>query len=430
MTMKRLILSIGLLLLVSFLVACGDLAGDVEIVGQLSTSAPQSTNLTIPNTAPESANSSTAPEATAASPEMTPDIHSGVTGSITGHLIQGTAGGIIPVGSIVRLQVIDMLGTESSFDATVNTDGTYLFPNIFVLDSSAYRVSIDYSGAIFSSEFVVGTAASPNMILDTLIYETTDDPSVLQINMVLSQIDMISENSLQVWQMITVSNLSDRVYIRQNAIGQNISVAVPVPMGFNLSTENDLARFTYDTINGIIYDSRPVLPFVEHNFHLIYTVPFTGSFIVNQRFDYPFSGPYEVYADASLLSLSGNSWRDSGTQTVAGITYAGIGLIEGSATGQNLQFTINRNFQMSRAVLAYGLILLGLVFIIGASLLYWRNRVKSANPTIGNSEEAELMKTIADLDERFEAKQISKKAYERERKALKARLVALIKAKS
>lgn len=524
--MKQMLKAIGLLLLMSFLAACGDLAGQPEIIGQMPTAVPQDLNLEIPTTEPDLAlgaqvfaenctrchgitgagdgefvlsgqvteipifadpaqhigrtaaeyfttislgrmeklmppfaNSLTVeerwsvanyvftlagavaplPETTesavtsSTNPEATAEPHQTAIGTINGVVTNGTAGGTIPFGSELTLRVLNMLGGESSYSTTVNADGSYQFANVEISETSAYRVSIEYAGGTFSSEIVVGTPELPNMILDTIIYETTDDPTVLQVNVVLTQIDMVASDSLQVWQMINVTNTSDKLFIGQNDAGRRVSVRVPVPAGFSLSPANDLDRFSFDSTAQYIYDTRPVVPFTEHNFHLIYTVPFDGSVTVNQLFDYAFTGPYEVYVDSEKLSLSADGWQDLGTQTIESFTYKGMGLIDGAATGMTLQFNVNSTaFPIDRNMIGYGLMLLGVLFIVGASVMYWRGRNQpQTSPAVATTgaptgQEA-ILQAIVALDEKFEAKQISKKVYERERQKLKNQLKTVMK---
>lgn len=353
-------------------------------------------------------------------------------GTIGGSVIQGTAGATLPQGASVTLHVVDASGERDSFETPLNADGTYEFSDILMIPNAGYFVSIDYGNGTFNSEFSAITPDRPEINLNLTIYESTDDDSVIQIDVVLTQIDVLDDNTLQIWQLISVTNTSDRLYVYTDNRGKSVSVQIPAPSGVQLSTDNDISRFDYN--EGAIYDTRPVRPGEEHSFHLLYTAPFDGSLTFAQNFPYDFVGPFEVYVDSSQLKVESNGWLTLDTpQIINGITYHGIAMVDGFIANAPIQFTIKRTgIAFNREWIGYGIILLGCVFIGIAAFLFWRSPVTLTSPATPETPQSDdpikvLMQQIAVLDDQYQNKGISKKAYDNQRKKLKADLTNLMK---
>jgi hypothetical protein len=219
-----------------------------------------------------------------------------------------------------------------------------------------------------------------------------------------------------------VTNLSDKVYIYTNGRGQSVSVEVPAPTGVQLSPDIDISRFV---VNGnSIFDTRPVQPATEHNFHLLYTVHFDGSFDFTQTFPYGFFGPFEAYGDSSQLKLRANNWEVLETpQNINGTEYHGIAKVDGFAANQEITFSIRRSgLVINRQVIGYGVIALGLVLIVIAGLFYRRTPPNETSNTV----EA-LLKKIASLDNQYQNGSISERKYNTRRKTLKDKVTKLMK---
>jgi mono/diheme cytochrome c family protein len=349
------------------------------------------------------------------------------TGTVSGAVIQGTAGGTLPGDSLITLHIIGMDGAEQQqLETPVNADGTYQFTDVPIVPEAGYFVSTDYGNGTFNSEFASLTTATPSLNLNIIIYETTDDASVIQINMVLTQVDMLDENTLQIWQLISVSNTSDKLYVYTDNSGGIVSVRVPAPTGVRLSPDNEITRFVFN--DNAVYDTRPVIPGEEHTFHLMYTAPFDGSFDFAQTLPYNFAGPYEVYVDSSALKVEASGWQTvENPQTINDVIYRGIAMVDGFTADAPINFSVERSgVLINRQMLGYGIIAMGLVFIVIAALFYWRapQTVPASEPE--NPVQA-LMKQIAVLDDQYQSGAIKQRDYEKQRQSLKDKVTKLMK---
>jgi len=351
-------------------------------------------------------------------------------GTISGTVIQGTIGSSIPESGTVTLSIIEMTGAQTTITGELAPDGTYVFTDLPIVDGAGYFVSMDYGDGTFNSEFASLTAESPEINLNITIYETTDDDSVILIEVVLTQINVLDENTLQVWQLVSVVNTSDRLYVYTDDRGQSVSVEVPAPAGVQLSPNIDLSRFSFN--EGAVYDTRPVVPATEHSFHLLYTIPINGSVTFTQSFPYAFIGPYEAYVDSSQLRLRGDGWQTlESPQELDGITYRGIAKINGFIANETISFTIQQiGLKIDRRWIGYGIIGIGLVLIVVAGFFYLRAPSVPSNTPQNEETVQDLMKQIADLDNQFEKGDIEQADYDKQRQSLKDKVTRLMKSEN
>lgn len=349
------------------------------------------------------------------------------TGTINGVLLQRTIGASIPDSGNVTLTIAEMTGGRTTIETELAPDGSYQFFDVPLLHDAGYFVSFDYGNGTYTSEFASLTAASPIINLNIPIYETTDDASVIQMEVVLSQVDVLDDNTLQVRQLISVVNTSDKVFIYQDDRGQSVSVEVPAPQGVRLSPNIDLSRFVYS--DNAVFDTRPVVPNTEHSFNLVYTVPFDGDLTFSQTFPYDFFGPYEAYADSTQLRVSSDGWRVlEEPQELEGISYRGIANLNGIEADENVSFRIQRVQPfLTQQTLGIGVIVAGIVLLLIAGAFYWRSSKTSAGRAEAEAIAHELMKQIAELDNQFKSGELAEQDYKKRRDALKARVVALMK---
>ena len=378
--------------------------------------------LDIPDTSEDVTEETTTEETTEETVEV-------VTGTISGNVTLATEGATLPEGLMATLFIFDMEMNEETFETTVNADGTYQFDNVAIDDQHGYFVSVEYNDGSFNSDFLRGTIDTNTMTLDVTLYDTTDDTSVLHLASVLTQVDLIDDNTVRIWQAYSWVNTSDKLFTTGSATGHPLSVRVPVPNGATLTEDNDMSRYMYDSESGYVYDSYPLLPATEHSFYLQYTAPFSGNLELNQLFDYELVGIYQVYADEATFDLVADGWDATQTQEFNGVVYNGLST---SGSAESLAITIKSkgfSFNLDKQSMGMVLTVFGIVFIAVAVFLFVKGG-KPSEPSDTENRVQSLMKEIADLDDSFHAEEISEAQYKKERAALKAQLTRLMKTES
>lgn len=384
--------------------------------------------------APVATEESDAPEATAASAEGIAG-----TGTIFGVVRHGTAGSSIPADLVLTLHMVDSAFAETTFPGTLAEDGSFSFADVPIQADTGYFVSARFAEEFFTSQFLSFTDAENTLNADITLYERTDDPSVIQVVSAITQFDVIGDR-LQMLQLITVTNMSDRIFVMQDSSGEEFSLRLPAPVGARPTADNDAQRLKWVGADNAYYDRRPVVPGETHTLHVMYDLPFDRSASISQQFDYAFTGPFEVYVNTASLRVEGEGWVDLGTQTLGSVSYSGKGQMPDGT--DSFAYTILSTapwITLDRGMLSYFLLGSGVTLIAVAGVLYVYGRLRPqtavpvsapaapAQPTQATVEMDALMRQITDLDDRFKSGSISEKQYKQQRNDLKTRLSAVMK---
>ncbi|MEO1165289.1 MAG: cytochrome c [Chloroflexota bacterium] len=345
----------------------------------------------------------------------------GNNGTITGTVMHGTQGDI-PYGAPIVLHIIDMTNQEEEIEGVVGDDGTFTFTDVPVYSNSGYYVTVPYGDGYFNSRLLIIDIENPELTLDVTVYNTTDDDSVVNLQMVLTQVDVLDSDTLSVTQVITVRSTGFDLYVYDDNNGFNVSVEIPLPQNARLSPDNDFTRFYLDEFSNTVYDTRPVIPGEEHSLQIKYTMPISGNTNFVQQFPYAFSGPFEAYVNDSLLDIRGNGWLAVDNQQVEGVTYEGMSLVNGVAIGESVRFTIQQPTAFIDSWVSYVMLGLGLTLVV-LSLAFFLYARYTNTP---QKRIDKILATIAELDEQYDAKTISKSAYDKQRNALKTELAELM----
>lgn len=348
-------------------------------------------------------------------------------GTISGTVLHGTAGAQVEQGTIITLHIVEMTHDRHRYETALAADGTYQFTDVPIIPDSGYFVSMAYGDGTYNSQFAMLTPDNPALTLDLTVYETTNDDSVIHVNMLLTQIDVVDDATLRIAQMISVTNNSDRLYVDRGADGQDVSVRLPLPDGVQLAAGNNMSRFML--ADGVLYDTRPVLPGADHRFTVTYTAPFDRRLVFSQSFPYPFVGSYEAYVDSALLRLESATAQTLNPQTSNGKTYAGIAYTSGFSPSAPITYTIARpgaSFALSQQGIGYAILGVGLVLIVLAAGVYWF----TARPPVADDPDpvTGILRQMATLDDRYERGEIDRTTYEQQRQRLKAQVAEMMQA--
>jgi len=254
--------------------------------------------------------------------ETTEQVIPEAIGSVSGEIIQGTAGAPLPDIISVALHVIDSDGNEANFEMQVLQEGTtYAFEGILIRHDYSYVLTAIYQDVVFYSELVSGTPDSPDMILPVTIYEVTDDDSVIEIDLYLMRV-IPSGEELVLQQLINFANTSDRVYRGSNQIDSFTydSVRIPIPDGAEILNSVDLVpRFLMleGETQPTILDTQPVLPGNDHLVEILYTMPFpidASRVTIEFPTRYNLAQSIEVMVQPSELIIESNMLTSTGTQ--------------------------------------------------------------------------------------------------------------------
>jgi mono/diheme cytochrome c family protein len=375
-----------------------------------------------------------------APPEITPEPEStaefaGPLGTVSGLVTNGTAASSVPADLQVNLLVINQGQRADSRQMSINADGTFTFTDVPIIEGASYITATVYRDRVFSSGFVTGEPAVTTMDMPITIYELTEDPAVISIGGIVSQVSAIGD-TLEVRQVIRFSNSSDRVYTTSNSVAENVfaSLIVTLPPGAQVVSFDDPQRYIISQENFSIVDTAPVFPGDDHLVIVVYILPYDGSAaLIEQPMNYRLDGQVRLLMYPDSLEVSSDQLPLIGPEVLGSQTYEAYGgtlqLVPGDVIGYEVSGAaataadVGETTVSGSNTLSILLAIIGVGAILAGLLLYLRNR-----NTAPNQQQLidALIRQIAELDDAHAAGQLNHDLWHRQRTALKARLAALL----
>jgi hypothetical protein len=366
-------------------------------------------------------------------------------GVVTGRVSNGTAGASLPAAQEVILHIVDNDFNEETFTTSAAADGTFRFENVPMLAERDYLITAEYNDGLFLSGLTPGDPAVLEIDIPVTIYETGSDASGVKIENIVSQLST-SEGALQIVQIVTFVNTSDRVYLVAGEHG-NRSVAVAVPQG---ATYQDFmgGGFIVSTDGTQVYDTRALVPGEPLRMHLVYFLPLPQNgeaLVIDQPLNYPLDGEVQVFFGTPDLDMTSTDVLASmpPMHTSSGV-FPTFGGNLTRASGENLRYELAYDPTATAAAAdsaatvpvstptltlnpaAVVMIILGVGAIGLAVALFIRERGQRTQLSAGDQANL-LMKQIAELDIQFKQGDINKEQYNRQRSLMKSRLMQLVK---
>ncbi len=365
----------------------------------------------------------------------------GEPGIVRGQVSNGTPDGAVPVGLSVTLRLFTE-GEQETRTATLADDGTFQFEDIPLSVDSALVAHVAYQGVEYASDLVVLEDEEQTALsLPITIYETTEDPSAVQITQMHEFISLAGDR-LQIGEYYMIGNTGDRTYVGQiletHEERPRITLSFSLPDGatdlfFDETGGSGLGERYVETADGFA-DTQPIPPGsadVEVLFR--YSLSYQEGMSVERVFDAPVASVALLLSEEGL-ALEGEGVEAAGqldTQMGPTFSYSAGPL----AAGEPLVFSlIARSESMPplsptpsgamgasparNTALETSLGLVALAVAVAAAYFLWRAPVSQPIP----AQARPILNGIVALDADFEAGRVSERAYRRKRAGLEKQL--------
>jgi len=370
-----------------------------------------------------------------------------VFGPVSGTLING-GGGDIPAGASITLHGFEHGSSASGMPeevvtetTTTDANGNFTFEDIELTEGRIFLVEASYKDIVFQSDLVFNEAGLDELTIpDITVYESTTDSEVLVVEQLHISFDMAVEGGVQIFELFTISNPSDKAYVFATD-GTNLPF-MPLPEG------------AMDVGLELSQDSAPLLPTEggelaippSEDFYSIiafFSMPYDRSLELSQTLELPVNSalvivPEGVQAESDQLTDEGLQQTQQGANVQM---YSGAGL----SAGTPLEITLSGSANIpgsssidSRQTLLFGAGAFGVVLILAGAWMFLRDRDRVDEDDFEDVEEddveeddvefetaEEVMDAIIALDDLHRAKKIPDEAYQLRREELKARLKEL-----
>jgi len=361
--------------------------------------------------------------------------------TLTGTVINRSAGGPVPIGAPITLHMFDPPNfTETTIEGEVGPDGTYRFDAVPYLADRVYLLSLQYHEVFFSSTvYQLEDAAGPVIETTLEIFETTGDPAVLRFTSGVLRV-IFTDIGMEVAEVLSITNDSDRMFLTDETVGGNQRVALRIPLppgagGVGFEPGMQGTRFLMSEDETVILDTQPVRPGRDDIF-FSYFIPYEDGAIIEQEVAYPFSGPFHLLIEAGQVTVAGDQFAVAGERVDMGGSEfdAYVSRLDLPAGGV-ISFTLSGRPQVAGAQgeaqaagglspLVIGLIVAGALLIgVGGFLFLMRQGVRDTP----QSAIDDLLEQIAALDDRHDRGEIDPDEYRQVRARLKTRLARLMR---
>ena len=345
--------------------------------------------------------------------------------SISGNIVNGTAGGSVPGGLTVTATEVDAGVTKqvATKKAPVGAGGAFKIDGFPGQAGDHFVVGTDYLGVTYSSEATPGSPATLK------IYETSTDPTVLSIPSTTLTVIIGKQGNYNVLQLLTAHNSSDRSYIgtpNPSASGPPATLELPIPAGATaFSPVEGLANGLAAAPDGLVASTDPVVPGntdVSYLYNI--AVPRSG-WGMSLPVVYATSNVDLLVDPALTLSGPGLTFRKSVTINKRVYRdYRGANLAPGTTLNANIAPASSTSVTLYLGLGA--LLVLVAVSAVGVPRILRRHRGSGIGPEEPDPppERERLIEEIAALDEAHAAGSVEEDDYAAQRAELKNRLLA------
>ncbi|MCU0479846.1 MAG: c-type cytochrome [Anaerolineae bacterium] len=365
----------------------------------------------------------------------------GEGGLVTGAVINGTAGGIVPPDLPVTLYASGMTGDTMVAETTLSADGTFQFENITMSHGEEFYATVEYLGGFFVSEILTPASGTNTLALPITIYELTYDPQAIRVTNVLTYANVLDNTMLDIVQVIEFANITDKLYVQVvDEVVSALMIGLPEGAIFNDVTGG---RFRVSEDGRTVTDTRPVFPqsaqTSAHTLHFAYTVPYDGDVTLEQTFPYLVEGELDVLIQQKGISVDGDGFQSRGSRMIAEGVFSDFGATLSLMPQTPIVFSVRGTVEIEpeqtasapNMPIAIALVGAGVLSIALAGFIYVKDRRDSAGEVISSPDvKAEinlLMKQIAELDIQHQEGKMPEGEYQKKRDTLKSRLTKLMK---
>lgn len=333
----------------------------------------------------------------------------------------------------IELTLTAFLGERPTDEKKTTTSDGGLFEFRELPWNRSYAVSVNYDGTQYVTDKMVFDPEEDAKTLDLPIYEPTESDRDISVN-AAHMIVQISDEKLAVAEIMVFHNGSRKIYVGKNGLqdGKRETLRFSLPEG--ASDVEYLTGLTSESVlrteQGFI-DTSGFEPGIRRAVYA-YTLPYkSGGNVFEKTVNYPTQG------FALLVSDSSNKVK------VDGLSGGDVEEIQGGRflkwTGDNLKPGAKIRIEIVNPLLdgdPLKWVVLGAVAImIGGSILYSfviKNKKETVEKDNGLSitddleqERKNLIREIAELDDKFEANGIGEEEYKLLRAQKKDRLVEI-----
>ena len=298
--------------------------------------------------------------------------------------------------------------------------GSYAFEDVPLATGRIFFVQVDYQGVAFFSEFIQVDEQEGIYDLNVPIYDITSETDQLVIERLQLFFDFPRLGVIRVVESVVISNLGDRAVVPDESGKPVLHFSLP-PQAVNLSFDDGELGERYVRDETGFGDTWAVIPGIHsRELYFAYELPYANELTFPMQFD--LAAKKIVVLLPEGFSLRKESLELQGMQEVNGAAYLLYAGNEGYFPGDEIPLEIKGSHPLGggSGLLQDDRLLVGLVALTAAIGFVWLWLRRLPVPSLQAKER--ILAEIVALDERYQRGQMTKVAYTKKRRSLKARL--------
>lgn len=418
-----------------------------------------------PEQTEEPAGADSSPDSTPEPADSRPPIGDGIISMVV-ILKNGTAESSTPTNLSVTLTSLDV-DFNVVYEQTLSPqpDERYRFIEVPVAADGSVILGTTYQGIGFQLSVPAAEITGVNLERELVVYETTDDPSVIKIDQVWYLVDGVtSEGVAEVFNWYFFSNIGDRVYIGNGA--QILQLQLPYgarAVQLQMRADPTVIGIDESGDSPVVIDNRPILPGSQQQLIVVYLVDYEGATTLVHDIGINADRVIAYTYEPRRLRFEGEGFTSTGTRDIRGLGTYDSYTRENVAATDTVRFTFGDTDQTpiqttppatnprsntaeeedgffqdnTDLILGIGILMIifgGMYFIYDLQKERLRLAAGAAASRKGKTKLApketrkaresrnKLIAAIAQLDESFERGEISEANYHKQRDDLKAQL--------
>ncbi len=357
-------------------------------------------------------------------------------GKISGVVVHGTAGGVLPGDTTVQLRYGNGDEGFSFAETSIDGDGGFQFNDIPLADKLEYMLGAAYDERLFSRRLSAADLRRNADALRITVYDETNDPFVLSV----ARIDLFIEplrlddlgTGLAITQILTYRNSSDRLYTSGRGFddGREATLLIQFPRRARLLSGDGGGRYVViedmERLPDSVIDTMPVMPGGGHSVLLEYWLPYADAEIFEQAFSNPLDAALTVTL-SSELRAEGDGLLQKETGDGARVYEADLQMqrdpqLRFGISGDPFAASSDDGLIITSETLP--ILLLGAAAVAAALFVSFALMKRRGDDSAGEIDR--LVAELARLEEDHDQGRINHDLYHHRRRGLKARLAELM----
>ncbi|MCC6173687.1 MAG: carboxypeptidase regulatory-like domain-containing protein [Chloroflexi bacterium] len=357
--------------------------------------------------------------------------HAQANGAISGQVVNGTAGGPTVAGAELTVHILKDRAKVGEKVVTTDAEGRFTADGLETGPSYIYFPIIEYGGVPYYPDQPVILDDTLSKTIEIRVFEPSTSPDGIAFERANMLVMDVTSTAMTIMEMGAIVNGGDHTYV--GAPHGDLPTATlqwSLPRGaMQVTPQVGLPSDTLASTPDGFLTSIP-LPPGRHEVAFSYQLPFDSSTFEVTKSQIVPTKAFTLFLPDNGMNVAGPGLVLQGTSALGGQQYRQY-VIQDVGASVPVKFVLSnlpapwfgRPRDIGLLIIAVGT--LALIVFVAFAL---RRRRLAAAPVLVSAdvERAELVRSLAALDERYAAGQIEEAAYHAERDVGKARLVALL----